>query len=159
LFDRGNQRSVPIALFVVVALLVAGRIASSAYAAREEPPIATGLVRWVSPEVAGELSQRTGKPLLIDFTAEWCAPCHQLDAEVFEDGKLAAEVNRRFIPVRIVDRQREDGANPPLVAQLEKAYSVRGFPTVVVADASGEKGRMEGFSGRAQFEKMIEQVR
>jgi thioredoxin-related protein len=43
---------------------------------------------------------------------------------------------------------------------LEQRYVVRGFPTVVFVDANGsEQGRMEGFRGRDQFERLVESLR
>jgi thioredoxin-related protein len=96
----------------------------------------------------------------LDFTAEWCAPCHQLDAEVFADPELAAEINERFVAIRVTDRYREDGRNTPVVAELQRRYGVNAFPTVVFTNASGgELARLEGFGGRRQFQQVMEQVR
>ena len=35
-----------------------------------------------------------GVPMMIDFTAQWCAACHDLEAEVFYDPAGAAKVAR-----------------------------------------------------------------
>lgn len=154
---RTSQRYVPIALFVVAALFLAGRIVVET---TKKEPSKNALVRWTTPEEGLRLAEQTGKPLLFDFTAEWCGPCHMLDAEVFRDPGIAREINERFIPVRVVDRKREDGRNPPVVASLQMRYSVRGFPTVVFADAARvEKERMEGFRGREAFEQIMERAR
>ena len=155
LFDRRSQRSVPVALLVIAAALLVARFA---YAPKQEST--TGLVRWVEPEAAVALARSTGKPILYDFTAEWCDPCHVLDAEVFGDDVAARQINERFIPVRITDRQQEDGRNSPEVAALEKQYSVRGFPTVVfVAPNGSEVGRMEGYKGREELLRIMERIR
>jgi thiol:disulfide interchange protein len=117
-------------------------------------------VQWTDLDEAIELARRTNKPILYDFTADWCTPCHVLDAEVFRDAELAAVINDRFIPVRIVDRQREEGRNTPRIEDLQRRYSVRGFPTVVIAEGAGaERARMEGFRGRDEFERLMESVR
>ena len=153
---RTSQRYVPIALFVIAIVLVAGRVAMGFV---ETKPSKTELVRWVTPEQGVMLARRTGKPLLLDFTADWCQPCHVLDAEVFRNPEMAAEINKRFVAVRVVDRQQEQGSNSPDVDALQRRYGVRGFPTVVFADRTGERARMEGFRGREEFERVMESVR
>ncbi len=155
LFDRRSQRSVPIAILLIAIALL---IARFAYAPKQNGT--RDLVRWVNPGEAVALARSTGKPILYDFTAEWCDPCHVLDAEVFGDDVAAREINERFIPVRITDRQQEDGRNAPEVDALEKRYFVRGFPTVVFVNANGsEVGRMEGYKGREELLRIMERVR
>ena len=79
---------------------------------------------------------------------------------MFHDAELAAKINERFIAVRVTDRMQEEGRNKPDVDELQRRFGVRGFPTVVIADAGGtERGRMEGFGGAEKFEQMLEQAR
>jgi len=152
---RTNQRSIPVVLFILAVALVAARFVTQGVKQR-----ATGDgVKWMTVEEGLQLARTSNKPILLDFTADWCAPCHQLDAQVFQDAKLAKAINERFIPIRVVDRQREEGRNSDEVAGLQRQFSVRGFPTVVIADINGERTRMEGFGGRAKFEQMMESVR
>ncbi|MFP5246070.1 MAG: thioredoxin family protein [Thermoanaerobaculia bacterium] len=153
--ERTNQRALPIVLLVVAALLVAARIASYGLA-----PRSAMLVQWVPLEDAQQLATSLGKPILYDFTADWCEPCHRLDDQVFRNAKLAGEINERFIPVQVVDRRQEEGQNTPDVNALQQRYGVRGFPTIVFATAEGsELARMEGFGGRDAFERVMERAR
>jgi thiol:disulfide interchange protein DsbD len=157
--ERTSQRFVPLALFILAAVLLGARIVQQT-TKRDSVANSTDLVRWTTPQEGLRLASQSGKPLLLDFTADWCQPCHMLDAEVFRDGAIAREINERFIAVRVVDRRREEGRNPPEVEALQLRYSVRGFPTVVFADAgSAERARMEGFRGRGEFERIMENVR
>jgi thiol:disulfide interchange protein len=152
---RTSQRSVPVALFIIAALLLAARFTYT-------PKKDTGhsLVRWIPLQVAAERARDSGKPILVYFTAEWCGPCHVLEAEVFADEIVARDLNDRFLAVKVTDRMQEDGRNVPEVAALEQRYSVRGFPTIVFIDANGsELGRMEGYRGREQFERIMERIR
>lgn len=153
---RTSQRSVPVALIVVAAVLLAARFTYTP----TKRDSGQSLVRWVSPQVGIERAKDSGKPILIYFTAEWCGPCHVLEAEVFADPLAAGDLNDRFIAVKVTDRMQEDGRNTEEVAALEQRYSVRGFPTVVFTDANGsEQGRMEGYRGREQFERIVERIR
>ena len=155
LFDRRSQRAVPVLLFIAAAALLIARFTWPGEEQKKHD-----LVRWVTPEVAINRSRATGKPILYDFTAEWCQPCHLLDAAVFKDTRAAGEINEKFIPVRVTDRRQEDGSNSPEVDELQKKYSVRAFPTVIFANAEGtELGRMEGFRGKAELERIMESVR
>lgn len=153
--ERTSQRHLPLILFLVAIALLGARVASHFI---KDEPAEGGLVRWITPE---EL-QRVGgdKPILLNFTADWCAPCHMLDEQVFADPAIARAINERFVPVLVVDRQREEGRNAPLVDELQRRFSARGFPTIVFTDPRGnELARMEGFSGREGFQRVMERVR
>ena len=155
--ERTSQRAMPLVLIAIAALLIVARIATHFMKSDES---ANDLVKWVELEDAAQLAASSNRPILMDFTAEWCAPCHVLDEEVFRDPLLAKAINQRFIAVRITDRQREDGRNSQEVEALQRRYGVRGFPTVIIADAAGtERGRMEGYGGREQFRRVMESVR
>lgn len=152
---RSDQRSIPMWLIAVAAVLLVARIVS--YATKAEVADA---VQWLSIEEGVSRARATNKPILFDFTAEWCAPCHQLDAEVFSNAELARQINTHFVPIRVVDRQQEEGRNRPEVAALQQRYGVNGFPTLVFADAGGgERARMEGFRGAKEFRRVMEQAR
>ncbi len=150
-----NQQSVPLLLIVVAFLLVTTRVAGH-FLTPEAPK--GNLVQWVPLEEVG--TDATNRIVLLDFTAEWCMPCHILDEQVFGDPALAEEINARFIPVRVTDRQREDGRNSRSVESLQQRYGVRSFPTIIFAAPDGtERGRMEGYAGPEQFRRVMESIR
>jgi thiol:disulfide interchange protein len=154
---RTDQRALPVALIAIALALVAARVAVPLL--KSDVPKSTGGIAWLTPAEGLRLAAASDKPVLFNFTADWCQPCHILDAEVFANPALAKEINDRFIPVRVVDRRQEEGRNAPEVDELQQRFGVRGFPTVVFADRAGERARMEGFGGREQFERVMESVR
>ena len=155
--ERTSQRVMPVVLIAIAVLLIVARIATHFMKSDEA---ASDLVHWVALEDVGKLAASSNRPVLMDFTAAWCGPCHMLDQEVFRDPLLAKAINERFIAVRITDRQREDGRNSEEVEALQRRYGVQGFPTVIIADAAGtERGRMEGYGGREKFRQVMESVR
>ncbi len=119
-----------------------------------------GLIRWQPREKAASLARASGKPVLYDFTAAWCVPCHRLDTEGWGDSRVASLVNGSYLPARVVDREREDGKNPAAIEELQRRYSVRAFPTLVVADADGrEIAKLEGYGGKESLVRFLEESR
>lgn len=152
---RNDQRAIPLWLIAVAAVLLLARIVM--FATKEE---VSDAVQWMSIEEGRARAEATNKPILYDFTANWCAPCHQLDREVFANADLARQINEHFVPIRVTDRQQEEGRNKPEVQALQQKYTVNGFPTLVFADANGaERARMEGFRGVREFQRVMEQAR
>lgn len=155
--NRNSQRSVPLWLFALVVALIAGRLAlRQSPGEPSQPKKGASLVKWVPAADATRLAQQSGRPIMYEFTADWCPPCRRMDAQVFQNPTVADRINRGFIPVRITDRRREEGKNAPEVARLQNLYNVSGFPTVVFVDANGGlKKRMVGYGGRAAFEQQL----
>ena len=83
-------------------------------------------------------SAKTGKPVLVDFTASWCPPCQVMKHEVWPDGRVASAVNEGYVPV-LVD------VDDPKNAELAQRYGVRSIPTLVVVDAEGKVIRQGAF--------------
>lgn len=85
-------------------------------------------IPWLSDEMmAVQQSRATGKPLLIDFSAEWCAACKELDVYTWTDPVVAKEVSDRFVALRIDATDETDAIN-----QLTSKYNVPGLPTVLM---------------------------
>ena len=108
-------------------------------------------VRWRADyAVARKDAAAAGKPLLLDFAAEWCGPCKRMEATTFRTPAVVAAVNAAVVPVR-VDADRD--------AWLVKAAGIQAFPTLILLSADGKViARREGFADAAQVTEFLRQA-
>jgi len=93
------------------------------------------------------------RPVLLDFTADWCGACQELARETFSHGEVALEA-QRFVAVR-VDATR----HTPAIEQIMEAHEVRGLPTVLLLSAEGaEEARVTEFIEAGPMLELLRQV-
>jgi len=74
------------------------------------------------------------KPVIIDFSANWCAPCRELDKVVFRHPDVVRAADD-FAMIK-VDVTRSGN---PVHERLINRYKVKGVPTIVFIDPQGEE--------------------
>jgi thiol:disulfide interchange protein DsbD len=111
--------------------------------------------RWVADDAAALAQARSeGKPAFIDFYADWCAACKELDHKTWPDAAVVAEA-QRFVAIKL-DFTRRDQAN----AAKQASYGVAGLPTVIFYDSSGrEAARFFGFRPAREVLSLMQSVR
>ncbi len=98
-----------------------------------------------------------GVPVVVDFYADWCIPCLELERITFTDSRVIEATNEM---VRLkVDLTHFDS---PESEKIRRQYNVAGVPTIVFLDDQGnevESARIMGFVGPDEFLRRVEQVR
>ncbi len=85
-------------------------------------------------EQARTVALRAEQPLLVDFTASWCAACKELEKHTFAHPAVRREAGR-FLAVQVDATDDED----PVVASTMASLKVVGLPTVLVFDSAGRE--------------------
>lgn len=91
---------------------------------------ASGPVKWYSYDQGVALGEQRGKKVLINFYADWCTWCKQMENVTFRDASVGAFINRHFVPV-FVDHDKQP--------QVAARYNVQALPVIWFVGANGEK--------------------
>lgn len=102
-----------------------------------------------------KLSDSIGQtPVIIDFYADWCIPCKELDAITFSDAKVIEE-SRKFLSLK-ADMTK---SLSPEVESLRNKFKIVGVPTVLILDSNGsEINRITGFVNAEEFINIIKSI-
>jgi thioredoxin-related protein len=101
-------------------------------------------------EEAKAAAKEEGKPLFIDFYADWCVPCKQMERFGFRDKDFSEVINGSFIAVK-VDVDEFVGMD------VAESYRVSKYPTLIITDKRGrELRRREGYQSPEELTDFAE---
>jgi len=121
------------------------RSATAAKCGRCHQALFTGQPVALTAERLQRHIQRSDLPLLVDFWADWCAPCRVM-APVFEQAAARLEPRVRLAKI---DTDREQ--------QAAAAYGIRGIPTLILFQGGGERARTSGAADLATLTNWVQQ--
>jgi len=82
---------------------------------------------------------KENKPYFVDFYAQWCRACFEMDHKTFRDKNLTSYVNDNYLAAKL-HAQSFDGIS------LSQQYNITAFPAILIFDARGNlKDKLIGY--------------
>ncbi|MDQ2822848.1 MAG: protein-disulfide reductase DsbD [Pseudomonadota bacterium] len=114
--------------------------------------------RFARIRTIAELDQvlaSAGKPVMLDFYADWCVACKEMERMTFSDGRVAAAMGgMQLIQVDVTANNADDRA-------LMKRFQLFGPPGIILFDASGKEvsqARVIGFMPPETFMRQLQRT-
>ncbi len=120
------------------------------YGLTEAPP-GGQTVDWVtSYEEGRQIAEATDRPLMIDFTADWCTACQELEAEVFSHPEVRPRLEDEFVAVKI---DYDDQVDSEDAAYAVSRFQVVGLPRVAFETVDGTFLEGPSFDGKVDVDE------
>jgi len=89
---------------------------------------------------------KSDKPVLVDFWAEWCAPCRMLAPTI---SAIASDYDGRLKVAKL---------NVDHFGEIAARYQIRGIPTILVFNDGEVHDQMVGAGSKESIVRMVEKV-
>ncbi|VAX23561.1 Cytochrome c-type biogenesis protein DsbD, protein-disulfide reductase [hydrothermal vent metagenome] len=99
-------------------------------------------------------SMSSGKPVIMDFSADWCLPCKELDHFTFADQRVVEYSEK--IDMLFADLTTSGNAE---VEALKKKFGVLGVPTVIFLDSKGNERSDLRFVGFVDADDFLDRMK
>jgi len=105
-------------------------------------------------ELEQRLAQAVGRPVMVDFYADWCVSCKEMERFTFTDPAVRARMDRMLLLKIDVTR------NTPEDRALLERFGLFGPPGIVFFDSAGRElpGRVIGFQSARRFAASLDTV-
>jgi thioredoxin-related protein len=87
-------------------------------------------IQWYSYADGIAKAKETGRPIVIDFHADWCKWCKEMDKKTFSNAGVITAMNERFVPISVdTDHDKATATQ----------FGVQSLPTMWFLDSNGER--------------------
>lgn len=129
------------------------------------PAVAAEGLAWTEDaKAATATAAKEKKDLLINFTgSDWCGWCVKLDKEVFSQEAFTKEAPQHYVFLKLDFPRRRELSDEVKKqnAEWKLRMPVRGYPTIVLADAAGKPYAKTGYKpgGPGPYLKQLAELR